>query len=217
MKWCYKLVVALWFLYSCNDKEERPSQQINYFPLVVGNSWTYAVDSITYSVFNNSIDTYHYESKFTLQGWIDSGQNSYYGQWFRKDSGLSNWIETQSSLIVKDEFQLTELEQGLRVISLVFPVSERKTWNGNAMNVLPFRRFRYSQVGLIDSVLGPGGVSTLVVDRQNDSNFFQLIRNRRKYAENIGLFERIEINIEEQEKGKPEGYQVHYQLIDYTR
>jgi hypothetical protein len=217
MKWRFKPIFIILILFiGCSEKEDNPTQEKDFYPLQLGDWWLYQVDSISYNRFSGTTDTVRYQMQFTIESWLDSLDQSFAGQWLRRSDSTNPWRKMESSVITKDEFKVTELEGGLRVVSLIFPVSERVSWDGNAMNVLPFQRYRYSLVGM-DSVLRRGEIAAITVDRRNDSNFVQLLRDRRTYAEDIGLIERIEINIEEQEQGKPQGHRVHYHLIGTNR
>ena len=105
-----------------------------YFPLSVGKFIEYEVDSMVYSLLTDSLIV---ESKtFVREEIVDTlsdnlGNTLYKVERFEKKDLNNDWqirkVFTQSLI----ENQAFRTEDNLKIMPLVFPIRENKSWNGN--------------------------------------------------------------------------------------
>ncbi len=138
MKLCNTLVffIAATFFVSCK-RQVIPPDDVElgkeYFPLTIGHSVEYDVDSIKYNDFNKTIDSFHYELKDVIQGeFLDNeGRKSFTVNRFKRQDDTYPWVENLTYYITETAFNIEVIEDNLRIIKMVFPVKTNTKWNGN--------------------------------------------------------------------------------------
>jgi hypothetical protein len=199
------LLFLVFLLVSCskNTKEITRIQPISYYPLQIGNTYIYDVDSVVFDDFNNSIDTF----KFQIQ--------EMYSDTFRDNTGnLAYKIERRKrNILNNNSFQewgipqiwwvnlaknqsIQRVENNLRYVNIVSPIENNFVWNGNVFNILPEWKFRYINTNLpfenYDSTL-------TVIQREIPVNLVSNEYYEQKFAKNIGLIFYHFINVEYKE------------------
>lgn len=183
----------------------------DYFPLIVGKSITYRLDSTVTTAFGVSLTT----SSYIVNDYVNAqiidglGRNSY--RIFRTYTD-TNSIAPYATMAT---FQATPvgtdwieyLDNNLRFMKLRFPIQEGFTWKGNsfidvtasgnsAFNFFADWDYTYQNVGKPDTVLGkvyPNTVTVMQRDETipnvafNPANYQQRNYSIEVYAKNIGL------------------------------
>jgi hypothetical protein len=128
------LTMALGFWACENTLEDyQPNDQgTDFFPLEVGNTWIYQLDSITYDNNGNKIDTISIQVKETItEQFIDQEGNDVYRvarAWLKNDIWVTSDIWSASI----DKKLAYRTEENLRFAKMSFPIVEGITWDGNA-------------------------------------------------------------------------------------
>lgn len=120
--------------YSCSkDKETYTDDSLNYFPLNIGKQVVYDVDSIIWDDFKGTVDTHHYEMRYTI---IDTFRDNAARLCHSidveiRDSAAADWKMQHVMYVMKNATRLEYQEENLRFIKLVFPVADGRSWEGN--------------------------------------------------------------------------------------
>lgn len=176
--------------YSCSKEEViTPDLGYDYAGLEVGRYIIYDVDSFYYNDFFDTIDTSYFQIKEVVDSkFIDlEGDEAFKIIRYRKENDTTNWvlIDVWSSKLTTTNFQ--KVEENVRLVKLIFPVKENKTWNGNSMNNLASMEYEYTVVDKAE-IIGGNTLSSVATILQyefsplTEENFFQ-----EKYAKGIGM------------------------------
>lgn len=123
------------FLMSCQEETEVLDNQADYeyFPLEVGRSWVYEVDSLIFSpaVSGNKIDSIHSFIKDTIveQFVAVNGDTIYRAERYERRTDTVPWRVAAVFSMHKNKQQAFRTEQNLQLIKLVFPLNQKETWN----------------------------------------------------------------------------------------
>jgi hypothetical protein len=211
------IAILLPVVFSCNKKvaqDEVPSLGYEYFPLITGKSYIYQVDSLGYD--NNSgsttIDTLTYYYKIQMgDAFTDgAGMTSYFIQRYFADSLNGPWNEVNTWTALRTNERAEQVEENIRYVKLIFPVTEIKSWDGNMMNSLGFERYRV--VAFQQPFLQFD--NTIAIQQRNDSNAIEVIRKQERYAAGIGLVYLKRDSINTQISGS-RGYRYQLTLISH--
>jgi hypothetical protein len=122
---------------SCNKTKDSyyysGDETRGFFPIGLGRSVTYDVDSITWSDFNCTKTTRHLEMQYTVADTFtdNAGRPSYRIDVQQRDNVDSNWKTSQVFYVTPTNTSLLVTMQNLRMEKLIFPVREGVTWYGN--------------------------------------------------------------------------------------
>jgi hypothetical protein len=181
---------------SCKKNPATPPDVgYSYFPDATGKYVVYEVDSVFQNDTLNSKDTLRYLLKEVIESIFTDNEGrpsmrierymKYYNpqvpysqmQWQLKDV----WMATRTSTTAE------KVEENVRYLKLVFPLSKGKDWNGNVYNTKP--EWEY-QVTEYDKPLVLGALSfdsTLTVEQINRNILTRTEYSVEKYARNVGL------------------------------
>lgn len=211
------------FFYAC-DKEDVESKATDfgyeYAGLQIGKSTIYRVDSIVYNDFTLpvSIDSFRYFVKQTIElEFADLEKRPSYKvlRYLKKDS-LDNWNFDKAFSLHMTKNRMEKLEDNLLTIPLTFPVKENTYWNGNALNTLPYREYKYQDIDQGGNSLLQYFDSTLVVVQLEEENLLEKKYIAESYARGVGLIKREKILLQTSFQGEIEsGTKVYYHLISY--
>lgn len=190
---------------SDNDDVIKPNLNHNYAGLEVGKFVVYTVDSIFFNDFNSSIDTFNFHVKEKIESqFIDlEGDEAYRIERFKKPIDSTNWVLTDvwSSKLATTNYQ--KVEENIRFIKLIFPIRINKNWNGNNKNNIGEQIYEYTAVHQPE-VIGSfklDSVSTIL--QFNDINLISQKFFEEKFATNIGLVYKKELNRERDSLNAP--------------
>ena len=189
------LLCLLLLFWSC-EESEAPNPDLTgsgYYPISVGNFWTYQMEQIDYLVLGNDTTSYQ------LREWISdsllspSGEVTYLINRQRWDELDQAW-ETDSIWSVRKNDELVVVtENGIPLVKLVFPVSIGQTWDGHAFNNLGFKSFEYEPVApreLLTTTLDPD--TSLVVKTVLSDISSAIGRDERSeiYVNGVGMVQK---------------------------
>jgi hypothetical protein len=208
------LSIFLFFtlIWTACTTENEPTPELNgkaYFPLVVGKTLAYDLDSMTYTRTSTNqvkIDTNRWQIRETI---VDTFKNSLGETVFRierseKRRGATETFKVKSvfSTVFTNGYFL-RTEQNLRFIKLPSTFIQNTTWDGNALNdpsvkldvigevLEPFSKRWTSEVKTLDKAEKIGTFDfkeVATVQATTDPKIFTELRAyTEKYAKGIGL------------------------------
>ncbi len=129
------IALVLLVLQNCTKRVSTVNLNIGkeYLPLVTGKTFIYKVDSTIFNDFDGTID---YKHGFimdvidtTYKDILDS--NAYYIKRFVKSDTQANYTFQQVYFITPYNNRIEQVQDNLRYIKLVFPITYLGTWGGN--------------------------------------------------------------------------------------
>ena len=203
-------------LISCNQQELEDitvDYGYEYFPLEVGRSWTYQVDSITFdpAVGGTAIDSFRtFLREVIVDTLLDAaGQTQYrVEQYYRRHDSLP-WQISKVLTMAREERRALRTEDNLKFVKMPFPIREGNRWDGNQFfdeqttyipikgeQVLMFKFWDYRVLDTEQSLqIGDFSFDNVVnIQNADFEDIYQLRNVEEKYAKDIGLSYR-ELNI----------------------
>ncbi len=201
---------------SCGDKYEEyrlNNSGKEYFPLEVGNTWIYSVDSIIYDNKGKDVDTLHNIIKEVVTGSFEdgAGETNYTISRFKKDG--NNWSKIKTWYGLVNEKQAIRIEENLRFIRMIFPVKKNTYWDGNIFidseNLIvkiagdPIKmydnwRYGYSEVNTTETINDIEYDSVHTILECDNENRLNRRFSQAKYAKDVGLIYRKMIILDTQ-------------------
>lgn len=185
------LFVALcWLLlFACTSSETPPaSAGLDYLPLVTGRYVIYDVTEQRYSLTAAPV-TSTYQLKETVgTSYTDvTGQPAFRLHRFRRANAQATW-QTDSLWTARvDSRMAIRNENGVDLVKLIFPPTERSRWNGNQFNNLSEDTYELRNVNQPYSVGSQTFTETVTVLQQNDSTLVSQDKRIEVYARQVGL------------------------------
>lgn len=221
LKYLTGLCFVVLMVTSCKKVEsDFTSDAVNdYFPLRIGQSITYNLDSLVFLNFGSSISdltAIHYQAKDVVEGRITDnlGRPAFrVTRYLRKDSTQS-WTPDNVFMAVPTRNAIEYIENNLRFIKLSLPIKQYFSWSGNSHlpdNTFPAYQFSdrqfmsgwdytYDSVGVPLTINGVMIDSTIKVnevdqfDGQDPSipstQYAEKTYSMEKYGKGIGLIYR---------------------------
>jgi hypothetical protein len=188
------LLFILSLIISCkkNDSTATVDSTNNYFPIDIGHTWIYDVDSIGYDDNTGAtvIDSsHHYQYKETItENFIDAeGKPSQkLARYYRKND-TDTWVTANVWVIKRDNLRAEKIQENVRFVKLIFPLSVNSFWNGNIFNNIGSDKYFVDNFDQPATVNGIYYDKTLKVRRDSSINAIEEIRQFEIYARNIGL------------------------------
>ena len=235
MKKLFTLFLITLIFISCEDVEtfkvpvfRMPS---DYQPLKIGIWYIYDVDSITYNDFTSpaTIDSVNFQLKEQITDTFtdQSGKLNFRlerSKRFYNDSIVFDnlaWELTDIWYITQDGNNIQRVEENNRYISLISPIKDKTIWDGNAYNSMDSWDYTYLKV---DEPFDAYGNTVTVNQFFFDDPLIYYELYEEVYAKDIGLVNRIRINVESQDYSNPNipvlnrverGVQYFQKLSDY--
>lgn len=200
----YTIVII--FLLGCKRVEPPTALKYDYFPLELGKYKTYQMDSVIYDAFAESVDSFHYLTKETVDNqYVDNADDTAYRILieYSLDSGNS-WLFKQYITEKRTIYSGQRVENDLRLVKLIFPIKNRRTWDENEMNNKDVQLNGYIQIDREQTINNILFDSTLTVDQGDEEDPFFRFYGEEIYAKGIGLISKTYINTETQQ-GKKDG------------
>lgn len=193
------------------NKEPDLNLGYNYFPLQVGNTYIYQVDSIAFSDNNNSSDTFVFEVKQEIDSIIVNQQNQpiYVFTQSVRNADTLPWIARTNLFIQLTNNQLIVNNQNNVLVKLVFPIGNVKSWDGNMYN----QNFRQTYTLQYYDETIANNTSCKVQEILNINS----IENEQRYTiyhKNVGMVEHFDQYLNTQIQGTL-GYKVTYYLKSF--
>jgi len=197
---------------SCKDEIETLDKvEENYLPTEVGKYRIYQVDSFLLEPTFPDINTSHLVREEIVESFEDNtGRESFRVLRTQKIAGGNRFIPIASWYITPDGNNIEQNEDNLTFIKLVYPIKVDKKWNGNVLfeNTLVENRkcstdefyknwdYSYTQVNTAVTIDTMTFASTATVIGVDDGNLIRKRYSKEVYAENVGLIEREEYDLE---------------------
>lgn len=109
----------------------------DYFPLSLGKTWTYQMDSIVYDPEPGGtvVDTIRQQVRLFLADTFRDGENrlTYRVDRFLRNADTSSWEIHDVWSVVRDEGRLIWTEENIPFVKLTFPPKLGQVWEGNAL------------------------------------------------------------------------------------
>ncbi len=229
MKKLFYLLFISSLIISCkrNDSTTTVDTTYNYFPVDIGHTWIYDVDSIGYddNTGTTVIDSSnHYQYKETItENFIDAeGKPAQKLARYYRRSDTNDWVSANTSIWVvsRDNLRAEKVQENVRFVKLVFPLSANSLWDGNMFNNLGRNNYFVDYYDQPATVNGIYYDKTLKVRRDSSVNAIEEIRQFEIYARNIGLiyFQSDSINtqpIDTTNKTKSRGFRYYVKLKSF--
>jgi hypothetical protein len=222
MKKLFFLLSAFVVMAACNRNDDNgvlPQIGTHYFPLKLGATWVYKVDSIAYDDNGptQAIDTFYYQYKeeITEVQTDDMGQPLYViGRFFRQHDS-DTWLQVRNYTAQIIDNKAQRVEENTRYVKLVFPLRNRNTWNGNMFNA------KGSQIYKLLDFESPytyqsTNYKIIKVEQANTLNFIEEIKRYERFAENIGMVELLYDSLNTQTTGT-KGFRYRLNLTNFTQ
>ncbi|HEY8934341.1 MAG TPA: hypothetical protein VIM65_03940 [Cyclobacteriaceae bacterium] len=188
---------------ACDSSNETNYSKtgLNYYPLHVGNSWTYTVSELKFDTLIQNISS-SYQEKFEV---VDSFQNlsgeaEFVIHLSTRNNEDAAWTYSQTwSARVSALNEILVQEENVTYLEILLPVSNGLSWKGNKYNTIESTRTN----NRIDTYVikdFPKAYNTFShsfkVQESDDKNFAYEDVRYSIYAENVGLAYRINKYIE---------------------
>ncbi|MFI5221376.1 MAG: hypothetical protein ACHQK8_03545 [Bacteroidia bacterium] len=197
---CFIFISTL--VISCKKNDSTNSNvdlTTDYFPVDVGHFWIYDVDSIILD--NNSgstvIDSSHhfqYKEIITANIMDDMGKPAQrLERYFRQNDSDTTWRNVNTWVIQRDNLRAQKIEENVRFVKLIFPLSLNLQWDGNMFNNINSLNNRTPQMYSVNffdrpfSVNGNSYGKTLKVIEYVDTNAIEEIVQYEIYSRGIGM------------------------------
>lgn len=202
--------IAIAFLIGCSpDEPVTPLNELNYFPLRVGDFRVYKIDETKITPYDVA-EKFNYEIKTVVSDSFlnNAGTYSYIIQRYKRAMTSPNWQSLDTWTARMDELEVVVNEGNIPYLKIQFPLVAGKEWNGNAYNNEESNEFcedndfascdLYSYGKTMNAFTTSGGLTFDNTIEVIENNNLDLIvqRDVRKeiYAWEVGLIYR-EINV----------------------
>lgn len=214
------LIVGIALFQSCGEGtvEDPIEFGYDYFPLEIGKYIEYDVDSTLYdiSVGNNVVirsNSIQVREEVTDSFPDNEGRPMYRIERFERANETEEWRVKDVWTAVVTDRQAERIEENLRFIKLVFPVSDNTNpWNGNKYidenlvisvegeSIFIFKNWLY-EYRTIGEALNIGGFNfedVVTVFQADEENFIELRSSYEQYARDVGLVKREQFILDTQ-------------------
>lgn len=194
------VLTAATLLSSCSKDENTTGTTgltYSYFPVNVGHELVYDVELITKDEFSQIEDTVYYQLREVVESVFNDNQGRPTQRLERYTRATDSdpwviadvWTSNISSTLAEKK------EENDTYIKLTFPVRTNRTWDGNSKNNQDELMYEYSEVDVPGSLGALSFDSTLTVLQQDEDNFIERKYAVEKYATNVGLIYKEQIDI----------------------
>ena len=145
---------------SCTDSTvPAPEQGLDYYPIAVGNFWTYAVTDSSWTQASASnpsstlrVDTYQFRETVSATFADAAGETAYRMVRAKRASPAAQFKDDSVFTLSATPHTVVLNRNNLRSVELIFPVKDGRLWNANAFNnnsndTITAETRRYSKVG----------------------------------------------------------------------
>lgn len=226
--------LILLFSASCKKESSFPVElKYAYFPTDSSHWVIYDVDSVFFDDFFDpvKIDSSQYQIKEVIESeFIDNeGRPTQRIERYKRRNDTQQWKIHNVWYSNRTSTTAERVEDNLRFIKLVFPLSEGTSWNGNVYvdlnDQLEFYENQVYEVTSLDdaATIGPFSFdSTVTITHIDDENLIEKKLSREVYAKNVGLVSKETLFLKKQNVtvswDQPEsGYIVNMSVHDYKK
>ncbi len=201
------------------------NQDQKYFPLQVGRSIVYTVDSIHFNDVTMTSDTTHFQLKEEISSsfYDSAGGETFMISRYRRMNDTLNWFETDEWSAMVNKSRAEKTEENLRFVKLIFPIADGISWSGNqyidTSNGLANYSgwvYRYSDVHAGKILNGLSFDSTVTVTEYDNENLIEKDLEMEVYAKNFGLVYRIQQHVSKQDVSASWNHPEKGTIVIYT-
>ena len=185
-------------LLSCkkdNLVPEKVDLGYEYFPVKIGHTLIYDVDSIAYLQPSGDTIIEKFRIKECIETVYKDNQNrdTYKLVRYKKkyQQGVSydllDWVLQDVWSVNLNKTRAEVNEENLRFIKLIFPIEKNATWNGNAQNNLGEWSYKYTEVHQPLTLNGLQYDSTLTVTQKKENTAIYYKNYTEQYAKGVGM------------------------------
>lgn len=193
------LILLIW---SCKKEQiQEPTIYKTYYPKNIGKSLYYNVTEINIDAVVNIFDTLEYELKeFFESEYTDAeGNNNIRIERYYKNKGDSIWRVMSIWYVSIRNNSVEKTEDNYRYKRLSLPLVLDKTWDGNILNTISEKIYTVTNIDEQENINGTHFNNICTVLQDDSENLIEKYYSIEKYAENIGLVYRENINISQME------------------
>ncbi len=187
-------------LLGCHSRDVLPKGTgTDYYPVKGGAFWIYTMVETNITKLGGQINNTYELKVVVADSLVSANQKTYVLQRFTRSDPSQPWTVLDTWSTRKDAFQAVLQDGNTPYIKLAFPLSEGKSWNGNALNNLggndkcadgTVNCDNYVVTNLAKPYLGPGlsyeNTVTIVENNDMDPIVKQDVR-KSVYSISIGL------------------------------
>ncbi len=215
------LFIGVFFtsLTSCTDVESPSPSDGTFYPIEMGMTWIYEVDSIEYDPFTGDSSIFHFEQKEEVTDQFNSADSQttvFIITLSTRKTTSHPWIYHRTCTKSADDYRAVRNDFNLPRVKLVFPIKDKKSWDQNQLNINDEYVIRYRKVNEVHEVNGQTFSKTLLVDQEDVNNTFETSICWEIYADNVGLVEKNYTKTTG-ELDKKEGVSYRWRLISFTK
>lgn len=202
------LYVLLGFLFSCDNRETEEiviDYGYEYYPLAVGSSWTYQVDSIIFdpAIGGTALDSTRSYVREVIADTLElaDGETAFRVEHYYRHHDTLAWEIASVYTLAADDEKAYRTEDNLRFIKLVFPLKKGSNWDGNAFfddtrdiliageSVEMFKSWSYEvlESGISRQIGDLSFEEVAVVQNADDENLIERRYAIEEYARGVGL------------------------------
>ncbi|WP_460910846.1 hypothetical protein [Spirosoma areae] len=188
-RFCLILVIGSILLSDCQSPVYEPlPADYEYVPLETGRYVIYDVQEQQFHP-NSPPDQHNYQVKEVIgKTYVDvTGQMAYRLFRYRRPTDNQPWQADSAWSVRILNQEAIRTENSSDFVTLVVPVSEALTWNGNRYNALEPEAYTIRNVGLPYRVQDKQFATTLTVTGQTDSTLVSENKRLSVYARQVGL------------------------------
>jgi hypothetical protein len=184
------LLMLLLFLAGCKTNTVEPDPDAlghRFFPLEVKSFRIYQVNETRY--LNDQATTTSYQVRERVEAVVTdlANEETFHIIRSRRESPSQPWADDSVIVVRRSVSDLRVTRHNVKVVQLIFPVRNGKSWNANAFNHSGQNEFTYQAVGLPYTVDNQTYDKTVTVIQGDVSNLIELDERKEVYAEDIGL------------------------------
>ncbi len=230
-RYVHSVFASLFFIFiigeiGCKRNEVEPTVSdfgYDYYPIDLGTTWEYQVDSIQFKPFDSRIDTFQFMVKhIVVDTFIDAtGVKSSIINVYHSDSIGGSYKLNRSVTKRVFDYRAEVTDTNFKVISLVFPPNKLKYWDANAFNTNPTLEYEIID-NLETETIGSNEYNDVVHVVQQDEDF-RTIKNYgiEKYSKHFGMIYARQISWTKERLNDtaeiPDGYDYTYTLKSFKR
>lgn len=212
--------------FSCKKSSISPPViDESYFPLETGKYIVYDVDSVVYSNFSNSTDSFSFQiMEYVDSSYLDaSNEIAYRIIRSRRAGENSAWVVHDIWSANLTDHRAEKVEENLRFIKMDFPVLLDKTWKGNSLIntdsplvYLSDWDYQYTEVNGQFSLDTMQFDSVVTVTQHDEENAIEKNIYIEKYAKHVGLIYKEEQSLETQPGQYADGFILTYTIREHN-
>ncbi|NQV52097.1 MAG: hypothetical protein HQ500_02890 [Flavobacteriales bacterium] len=172
-----------------------------YYPLVIGNSVEYKVDSVVYNEFTATVDSFSFLMREEcVETFTDlEGRTAYRFERYVQKDDTSDFAFRTSFYVVTDGVRTEKVENNQREVVMVYPPKNGEDWDANAFSAADQVDYEFEAVHQALQLGSLSFDSALRVIQLNDTdNFITKRFSEERYAKHVGLVEKRYYHIETQ-------------------